>query len=651
MKKLLFAAMSILSLTVSVAQTNFFTKTCYRGAFAPSPAPMWTAGWTEWDPQNKVYPAPTATVTGTITANQTWAAGTTVLLQGPVYVRGCTLTIAPGVVVLGSKAIAGSALIICRGAQIQAPGTVANPIVFTSDQAPGARAIGDWGGVILLGSAALNFTNGINNVEGLPVSLDSEYGGGASPNNNDNSGTLQYVRIEYGGYVYQPNKEINGLTLGAIGKGTTIDHIQCSFTNDDGFEWFGGTVNAKYLVSYRNLDDDFDTDNGYSGNVQFGLIVRDPNIADNPAVSTSEGFESDNDANGTTATPQTGAIFSNVTMVGPYRGATTNTIASGYRRGARLRRSTQLKIYNSVFTDVQRGVHIDGTNCETYAGNGSLKFKHNVIAGMQSRAVEQNTTNTFQANAGATTANWFTSNANDSINGSSPSFTTIMVTPYNYLSPDYRPAAGSILLSGASFTDAVLAGVTASFTSNNMVAGMPTTICVGNGTTTVPFTWNVTTTASPNYCSLSWSGSAGVTISNSTAVNPSFTISTTGTHTVTLWVTDANGTQSVVSSIVSTTCTSAGIQNVNNSIGFVSLYPNPSNEVVEISIVTQNATSLTMSITDITGKVIAVPVEDHELALGNNKISFNTNNLSNGVYFVTLTNGVSKETVKLIVNH
>ena len=96
---------------------------------------MWTQGWAEWDPQNKVYPAPTTTVTGTLTANQNWAAGTTVLLQGPVYVKNCTITIAPGVVVLGSKAVAGSALIICRGSQLIANGTASLPIVFSSDQA------------------------------------------------------------------------------------------------------------------------------------------------------------------------------------------------------------------------------------------------------------------------------------------------------------------------------------------------------------------------------------------------------------------------------------------------------------------------------------------------------------------------------------
>ena len=170
--------------SLSLSAQGFFTKTCYRGAFAPAPNPMWTNSWTEWDPQNKNYPAPTLTVASNITSNTTWSSGQTVLLQGPIYVKNnSVLTIQPGVVIRASKAVAGSALIVTKGSQLQANGTASAPIVFTSDQAMGSRSIGDWGGVVLLGSAALNYTNGINNVEGLPVSIDSEFGGGASPNN------------------------------------------------------------------------------------------------------------------------------------------------------------------------------------------------------------------------------------------------------------------------------------------------------------------------------------------------------------------------------------------------------------------------------------------------------------------------------------
>lgn len=652
MKKLLLLAAAIFTTSASIAQSTFFTKTCYRGAFAPAPAPMWTAGWTEWDPQNAVYPAPTLTINTNITASTTWSTGQTVLLQGPIYVKnGAVVTIQPGVKVLGDKLAAGSALIITKGCQLIANGTVNQPIVFTSNQAPGSRAIGDWGGVILLGQAATNFSAGVGYVEGLPVGPDSEYGS-ASPNNNDNSGSLKYVRIEFGGYVYNPNQEINGLTMGGVGKLTTLEHIQVSFTNDDAFEWFGGNVNAKWLVSYRNLDDDFDTDNGYSGNVQFGLVVRDPNLADNPTVSTSEGFESDNNAAGTaSATPATSAIFSNITLIGPYRGATTNTVASGYRRGARLRRATQLKIYNSIFMDFQRGVHIDGSTMETYAGNGNIKFKNNIIAGGPQRAVEQNTTNTFAANAGTTTAAWFIANGNDSIHNSSPSYSTILTTPYNYTNPDYRPTANSIALSGVSFTDAVLSAATNSFTSTNLVAGIPSTLCVGNGSSLTPISFAATTTLSPNYCSLTWSVSAGVSISNSTAVNPSFTIATLGTFSVWAIVNDGNGTSNVLNTVVTSTCTNVSVKEINGMGGNIRLFPNPSSEITSIMINSANSATVDVNIFDITGKLVANPYTSYELANGSNNLTINTKELNNGIYFVTINTGLSKETVKLIVNH
>src|SRR3712207_4098516 len=132
--------------------------------------------------------------------------------------------------------------------------------------------------------------------------------------NADNSGVLSYVRIEFAGYPFQKDKEINALTLGSVGSGTQIDHVQVSYSNDDSYEWFGGQVNAKYLVAYKGWDDDFDTDNGYSGKVQFGLAVRDSKIAD---TSMSNSMESDNSAAGAAVSPWTTASFSNMTFIGP----------------------------------------------------------------------------------------------------------------------------------------------------------------------------------------------------------------------------------------------------------------------------------------------------------------------------------------------
>lgn len=443
MKKIYLSALFAGLGTLAAFGQDFY-ETTYRGAFAPAPTAMWTEGWANWDPQNTNYGTPNQTITANITANTTWTAGNVYLLQGQIYVKNnATLTIEPGTIIMGDKAVQGSGLFVTKGAKLMAQGTVNAPIVFTSNQAVGSRSAGDWGGIILLGKGVNNQTNGIANIEGLAPTTDTEFGGGAASDNADNSGKLTYVRIEFPGYAYQTDKEINGLTFGSVGSATEINFVQVSFSNDDAFEWFGGAVNAKHLVSYRNLDDDFDTDFGYSGNVQFGLIVRDPNIADNPAVSTSEGFESDNDATGSTNTPQTNATFTNVTAIGPYRGNTANTIAAGYRRGARIRRNSAIDIRNSIFMDFQRGVFIDGTACEGNATNGLILYRNNIVAGNATgKVTERTATSTFNIQA------WFAAGTNDSI----ASTAGILTTPYNYLAPDYRPAASSPLLTGADFT-------------------------------------------------------------------------------------------------------------------------------------------------------------------------------------------------------
>ena len=447
MKKIYTSALFALLSTVAVSQ-SFFVQTDYRGAFAPAPTAMWTDTWTNWDPQNTNYGSSNVTVAASITNNTTWTAGNVYLLQGQIYIKnGATLTIQPGTIIMGDKSVPGSGLFITQGSKLIAQGTAAQPIVFTSNQAAGARAAGDWGGIILMGRASNNQPGGIANIEGIAPTADTQYGGGVSPDDNDDSGTLSYVRIEFPGFVYQTDKEINGLTLGAVGKATEIDHIQVSFSNDDAYEWFGGTVNAHHLVSYRNLDDDFDTDNGYSGNVQFGLVVRDPNIADNPSVSTSEAFESDNNATGTGATPITNAIFSNITVVGPLRGNVGATIATGFRRGARIRRNSSISIYNSIFMDFKTGLYLDNTNpgSEANATAGNLRYRSNIVAGNTPGKV----TEKIAASSFALTA-FFASNNNDSI----ASTAGILVTPYDYLAPDYRPAGASPALTNIDFADA-----------------------------------------------------------------------------------------------------------------------------------------------------------------------------------------------------
>ncbi|MFD2246319.1 T9SS C-terminal target domain-containing protein [Pontibacter ruber] len=311
-------------------------------------------------------------VSGSTEENYTFKADTKYLLKGFVYVKeGATLTIEPGTIIKGDKATKGT-LIIERGAKIMANGTAAKPIVFTSAQPAGSRAAGDWGGLIILGKAPVNLGTAAK-IEG---GVDREFGGTDAA---DNSGVLKYVRIEFPGIAFQPDNEINGLTMGGVGSGTTLDYIQVSYCGDDSYEWFGGTVNAKHLIAYKTVDDMFDTDNGYSGKLQYLVGISDPNVAD---ASGSNGFESDNDAQGSAATPVIAPTYSNVTLFGPL-GASA-TINSNFKRGLHLRRNNQTKLHNSIVTGWPVGLLLDGSATETNATNNAFKIQNTIIAGAPS---------------------------------------------------------------------------------------------------------------------------------------------------------------------------------------------------------------------------------------------------------------------------
>ena len=297
-------------------------------------------------------------VSGDIKVATTWKADKIYFLKGFVYVTdGAILTIEPGTIIKGDKATKGT-LVITRGAKIEAAGTADKPIVFTSNLAAGGRSAGDWGGIILLGKAPVNPTAAPNIEGGLDPKGDApkyiQYGG---TNANDNSGTLKYVRIEYAGIPFSPDNEINGLTMGGVGAGTTLDYIEVYKSGDDSFEWFGGTVNAKHLISIGAQDDDFDTDFGFSGKVQFGLAQRAQVIAD---FSGSNGFESDNDAVGSNNSPQTGVIFSNMTIIGPLLSPTTTSgINANFQHAAQIRRNSSLSLFNSLLLNYTEGVYYD----------------------------------------------------------------------------------------------------------------------------------------------------------------------------------------------------------------------------------------------------------------------------------------------------
>lgn len=311
-------------------------------------------------------------------------------LKGWVYIRdGAKLTIEPGTIIKGDKETK-AALIVEPGGKLYAQGTASSPIVFTSEVERGSRKPGDWGGLIVCGKARNNQKD--MQIEGGPR---THHGG---DDDADNSGILSYVRVEFAGYPFQKDKEINGITFGSVGSGTQVDHIQVSYSNDDSYEWFGGAVNCKYLVAFNGWDDEFDTDNGFSGKVQFCLSIRDPRIAD---VSQSNGFESDNNSDGSTASPYTTATFSNVTFIGPLHRddafINDNTYINGgeynpqngsdlgkFQAAMQIRRNSRLSCYNSVAVGYPIGLILDNEKGDTQgaATNGSLTLKNIYFAGM-----------------------------------------------------------------------------------------------------------------------------------------------------------------------------------------------------------------------------------------------------------------------------
>lgn len=313
-----------------------------------------------------IDPAPTTeTLSGSL-STRTLEASKKYTISGTVIIGdGVTVTVPAGTVLFGQKSTKGT-LVIMPGGKLVAEGTAANPIVFTSNQSTGEREQGDWGGIVMLGKANCNQNNPA--IEGITPAAN--YGTfNSSANDNDNSGILKYVRIEYAGIALTPNNETNSLTMGAVGSGTTIDYVQTTYGGDDNFEWFGGTVNCTHLVSYAAWDDDFDCDFGFSGKVQYALAIRDPFNADQ---SGSNGFEVDNDGSGTTATPKTAAIFSNVTLLGPVYDSAKASFSGNYQHATHLRRNCELSIFNSVIAGFPIGINLDGTLANYTGGLGTL---------------------------------------------------------------------------------------------------------------------------------------------------------------------------------------------------------------------------------------------------------------------------------------
>jgi hypothetical protein len=400
-------------------------------------------------------PDPTSNIiTGIISSSKFYAKGKWIL-KGYVYVtNGATITFEAGCIVQSDVTEKG-ALIIERGAKLIASGTAANPIVFTSGKAIGTRAPGDWGGIILLGKAPTN--RPLDPAPTIEGGVGRQYGG-TDP--LDESGILRYVRIEYAGIAAEPGSEINGLTCGGVGSGTILENIQVSFGNDDAFEFFGGTVNAKNLVAFATADDDFDFDFGFTGKIQFGVSCRKPDFVD--AGDAGNGIECDNDAASSLATPRTKPQLSNFTIIGPNDVAGT---AVNHNFSNRWRRATQFILRNSILIghpDAGFSTESDATLNDYYVNNIS-EFKNNLV---QATALVYKTGNA----AIATNAQIQAKAEAEGCVTLATSAAAQLTSPFYSTAPNFLPAVGSPALSGVSFT-----GLNAFFTATTYRGAFGTT--------------------------------------------------------------------------------------------------------------------------------------------------------------------------------
>ena len=432
-----------------------FDETSYIGAVDPAAASGWWESWTLPGSLSSATPAEAdfvncddtnmqCTVTGTIDSDYTFVSGYEWRLQGEVLVgegnvtattaadvqaikdNGVTLTIEPGVHV---RAFDDGSLLVTRGSKLMASGTAARPITFSSLADDDFDGEGEWGGVILQGFAEqfgagntgvchAGNPDGVCNVVGEGGTVVGNYGGN---DNADNSGVVRYVRIAEGGLVAGPNNEINGLTLQGVGHGTTIEYVQVHNNLDDGVEWFGGTVNAKYLVLTGNDDDDIDFDEGFKGNVQYAIIRKNQTKAAPTGSNDPRAIEANSSDD--EYAPQTEAVLANILILG---GAVNNS-AGGEQPGMRLRGAVTTSIFNTAVNGFDEGcIRIDNADVN---GDGSLIVNSTVgltnVLGDCVGGYYTHNTATSETNA---TANAFTLDANGSYALSNPEATVAAPT-------------------------------------------------------------------------------------------------------------------------------------------------------------------------------------------------------------------------------
>jgi hypothetical protein len=376
---------------------------------------------TDTDAPRETCPDDVCVLTGTLTEDRTLHAYNRYVLSGGVFVGDDThptvLTVEPGTQIYGESSTGGM-LVVNRGSQLIADGTAAAPIVFTSSLAPGERARGDWGGLILNGRAPINRCpegGGLCEAEGEGGT--GKYGG-TDP--SDSSGVLRHVVVEFGGFAITPDNELNGVAFQGVGSGTVVDYLQVHMGGDDGVEFFGGTVNVRHIAVTGVADDAVDWTDGWTGKAQFVLVQQHDDAGDN-------GIEADNQKTNKDASPRSNPMLDHVTLIGSPAGATSN-------HGMLLREGTDAQITNAIVLGFKTGcVDIDGDVTWGRADGGTLQV---------SRTIASCATAFVEDDDGRSVADWFTAQAgNQTVDPG-------LGAPHDPTSPDFKPTSSSPARSG-----------------------------------------------------------------------------------------------------------------------------------------------------------------------------------------------------------
>jgi hypothetical protein len=492
-------------------------------------------------------------------------------IKGLYYVEdGAEIHIPAGTTIYGVPA---ATLVIKTGGKVYATGEQFNPIVMTSSEVPGNRFPGDWGGVVILGLARVNKTD--PQIEGGII--DATYGG---TDDNDSSGVFKYVRIEFPGYRFALNNEINGLTMGGVGAGTELHHVQVSYSFDDSFEWFGGAVDAHHLVALGGTDDEFDTDFGFRGRMQFLFGLRDPDFSD--PQGSSNGFESDNDSGGTFDMPLTMPIISNATLVGPEHvvGVGNLPIGNTFSNSGVLRKNSRISIFNTVIAGYPKGMTVREGSIPA-AEIDTLRFYDNEVTGHS----EYTPGNIHDTGRWPGIGVWFDANANDDT--LSRSHTAVGLGDMSSLiAPNPIPQAGSPLIGTAIWTNSYLTDNAAYFDEVSYRGAFDP--------------------------ALPWTQQWAYYWTNFDPQNTDYTVS--------------------------------AVEDSPELPSFGRLaenYPNPFNPSTKIRFSVPKAGHVTLDVFDVRGNKVA-NLHDGDLGVGSYDMNFNGNGLSSGTYFYRLTgNGFS----------